>query len=521
MSVEHSKEEILSVLREIPQISVATFKGPKIRTRIMHFVNDGEFNIYLASLKGDPKTVQITQNPSISLLALKYEGDFPAATEVEITGWAEIVPDEDARSKWFKEETSKSPIVKYMVETGNTDKLDLIRVRPEVVKYRVAGEVVQGVPPTVLEFPENRRYEDDSAILRRKIKSWVTEVRLPFLTASVIPVLLGTAIAGATAGVFNPLFFALALLGGVSLHLGANVLNDYFDHRSGTDDLNTEFVRPFSGGSRVIQLGLLTPLEVMIGGVFFLLLGAAIGVFFVWVSGWFILALMLIGLVSAFFYTAPPLNLASRGIGEVFIGLNFGYLMTIGAYYIQTQTISLEPLVAATPVALLIAAVLYINEFPDYAADKAAGKWHLVVRLGRSRAALGYLALITATYVSILLAVALQVMPVYTLIGLLTLPLSVKAVRYTLAYHSQTPDLIPANAATINVHLLTGVMLTAGYVLAMLPSNQLLITTILTVSTGLLVTRIYRQLGKAGRVAADVRQVVSSNVNRPQLLKQP
>ncbi len=519
MSVEHSKEEILSVLREISQTTVATFKGSKIRTRIMHFVNDDEFNIYLASLKGDPKTIQMTQNPSISLLALKYEGEFPSATEVEITGWAEIVPDEDARSKWFKEEASKSPIVKYMVDTGNTDKLDLIRVRPEIVKYRVAQEIVQGIPPTVLQFPENKRYEDDAAIIKRKAKSWVTEVRLPFLTATLVPVILGTAIAGVTVNVFNPLFFALALLGAASLHMGANVINDYFDHKSGTDDMNTEFVRPFSGGSRVIQLGLLTPLEVMSGGIFFLLIGTAIGIFFVWVSGYFILALMLIGLVSAYFYTAPPLNLASRGIGEIFIGLNFGYLMTIGAYYVQTQTMSLEPLVAATPVALLIAAVLYINEFPDYTADKAAGKWHLVVRLGRSKAAIGYLVLIIATYASIVLAVALNMMPMFTLISLLTLPLAVKAIRYALAYHSQTPDLIPANAATINVHILTGVMLIAGYILSMLPSNQLLITSTLAVGTGLLVTYIYRQIGRQQRVAAGVRQVVSSNVNQSSLPK--
>ncbi len=476
----------------------------------MHFVNDDKFNIYLSSLKGDPKIIQITQNPNVSLLALKYEGDFPAATEVEITGCAEVVNDEETRRKWFVEESSKSPIVKYLVETGNTDKLDLIRVRPEIVKYRLAREIVQGVPPTILEFPENRSGDDDAVILKRKMKSWVTELRLPFITASIIPVLLGTSIAGAIANAFNPLFFALAVIGGATLHLGANILNDYFDHRSGTDDRNIEFVRPFSGGSRVIQLGLLTPLEVMTGGIFFLIIGSSIGLFFTWTSGWFVLVLMLVGVASAVFYTAPPLNLVSRGVGEAFIGLNFGYLMTLGAYYVQTGSVSWIPLVAATPVALLIAAVLYINEFPDYTADRAAGKWHLVVRLGRNKAAVGYLGLIVATYMSILVAVVLNVMPIETLISLVTLPLAVKAIKYTLAYHSQTSNLVPANASTINIHLLTGVLLTAGYALSIPQFNNTVITSALTITAALLVMWIYRKIDREQALALNVRKTASA-----------
>lgn len=509
-TVTHSQDEILSILKMIPQISVATFKGSKIRTRMMHFVNDDKFNVYLSSLKGDPKIEQITQNPSVSLLALKYEGDFPAATEVEITGWAEIVWDEETRRKWFVEEASKSPIVKYLVETSNTDKLELIRVRPETVKFRLAREIVQGVPPTIFEFSENRKEEDDAAMVKRKMKSWVTEMRLPFITASVIPVLLGTSIAGAVANVFNPLFFVLAMIGGATLHLGANILNDYFDHRSGTDDRNIEFISPFSGGSRVIQLGLLTPLEVMTGGVFFLLVGASIGLFFTWASGWFVLVLMLVGVASAVFYTAPPLNLVSRGIGEAFIGLNFGYLMTLGAYYVQTGEVSWVPLAAATPVALLIAAVLYINEFPDYTADRAAGKWHLVVRLGRNKAAVGYLAIIAATYASILAAVALRVMPIETLISLVTLPLAVKAVKYTFAYHSQSNNLVPANASTINIHLLTGVLLTAGYILSIPQFNNPIVTSALAVAAGLFVIRIYKKLSREQALAVNVRKAASS-----------
>lgn len=512
---EHSKKEILSVLKNIPQISVSTRNGPGIRTRMMHFVNDDDFNIYLASLKGDPKTIQLTQNPHISLLALKYEGDFPAATEIEITGSAEFLQDESLRKKWFIEESSKSPIVKYMVDTGNTNKLELIKVQPEIVKYRIAQEIVQGIPPTVINFPNNKRSDNDINQIKSKIKTWAAEVRLPFLTATLIPVVLGTSIAGATFNVFNPLFFVLALIGAAAFHMSANTLNDYFDHKSGTDEMNTEFVRPFSGGSRMIQLGLLSPAEVLTGGLFLLFIGSSIGIFFIYYVGNFIAILLLIGLVSAFFYTAPPLNLASRGVGEIFIGLNFGFLMTIGSFYVQTQTINLESMVAATPVALLIAAVLYINEFPDYAADKAAGKWHLVVRLGKSKASLGFVFIIIATYASIIFSVAFSIVPVYMLIALMTMPLAILAARFALTYHSETPNLIPANAATINIHLLTGLMLSIGYILSMLSSNQLLITSIITATGGLIVARTYLKISSIPIITNGVNHAVSSNTNQP------
>jgi len=168
LSDKHSKIEILSVLKDTSQISVSTLNGVKIRSRIMHFVNDDKFNVYLVSQKGDPKTMQITQNPAITLLALKCEGNFPAATEIEISGQAEIVNDESSRIKWFKEEASKSPIVRYMIETNNTDKLDLIHVRPEIVKYRRAQDIVEGIPPTIHEFPENKQSTNDIILLKQK-----------------------------------------------------------------------------------------------------------------------------------------------------------------------------------------------------------------------------------------------------------------------------------------------------------------------------------------------------------------
>jgi len=224
---------------------------------------------------------------------------------------------------------------------------------------------------------------------------------------------------------------------------------------------------------------------------------------------------MLIGLISSYFYTAPPLNLSARGVGELFVGLNFGILMTFGGYYVQTRIISWEPIIAGIPVALLIAAVLYINEFPDYVADKMAGKRHIVVRLGRSRAAVGYVAIMAAAYISIMASILAGALPVYTLIALLTIPLTVKGVRYALKYHSETSELIPANAATINTHLMTGLLLISGYILASASTNQLPYIVFVGVVFGglstLYIAWIYKRIGRMSRLAAGVKQTVSSD----------
>jgi 1,4-dihydroxy-2-naphthoate octaprenyltransferase len=299
-----------------------------------------------------------------------------------------------------------------------------------------------------------------------KVKIWLSELRAPFLTGTIIPITLGTAIAWVRNSVFNPVFFVLALIGGILVHLGANVVNDYFDYKSGTDTVNKEFVRPFTGGSRSIPSGQLTPREVLSGAIVLLTLATIIGLYFTFVVGYFVLVLVAVGLFSAYFYTGRPFNLVAKGVGEAIVGLNFGLLMTLGAFYVQTGALSIEPLVAAVPVALLITAILYINAFQDYSADKAVGKNTWVVRLGREKASIAYAGMMYATYAAILLAVLFRVIPVYTLIALVTLPLTVKSIVNARQFHSSSFQLALSNALTIVVHLFTGILLILGYLLS-------------------------------------------------------
>jgi 1,4-dihydroxy-2-naphthoate octaprenyltransferase len=301
--------------------------------------------------------------------------------------------------------------------------------------------------------------------MMQRLKIWIVEARVPFLTASVVPVLLGAVIAWVVIGTFHWGLFFLTLVAGVCLHIGTNVANDYYDHVSSDDDINTEYVRPFTGGSRMIQKGIMTPREVLAESLVFFAVGCAIGLYLAWIRGPIILLLGLIGVFCGFFYTAPPFRLANHGIGEMVVGINFGVLMVLGSFYVQTGTLRWEPVAAGLPVTFLIAAVLYINEFQDYTADKAVGKDHLVVRLGKKKAVLGYLVIMGLAYLSVLLGVAVKVITPYTLLALVTVPLALRAYLNARKYYHNSLKLAPSNAATILIHASVGLLLCVGYVL--------------------------------------------------------
>ncbi len=302
-------------------------------------------------------------------------------------------------------------------------------------------------------------------MLREFRAHWAEAVRAPFFTATIVPILLGAVIAWGRDDVFHWGYFLLTLIAGLFLHAGTNLANDYFDHLSGADEVNVEFLRPYTGGSRVIQKGLVPARQMLVAALICFAAGGLIGLYLVWARGLVVLWLGLIGAFSGFFYTAPPLALAATGLGELFVGLNFGVLMTLGSYYVQTQRLVWEPAIAALPVTLLIAGVLYINEFQDYPADRQVGKNTLIVRLGRRRAMIGYVVLVGATYASIVLPAILGLTSPFTLIALLTLPIALTAVRTARAHYDDYLKLAPANAGTVMVHLLTGLLLAVGYVI--------------------------------------------------------
>ncbi len=298
-----------------------------------------------------------------------------------------------------------------------------------------------------------------------QIKLWIRAMRAPFFQAVMIPVLLGTAVAWYETGRFSgPLFF-LAALGAVFLNAGTNLVNDYFDHKSRSDDTNKE-PTPFSGGSRVIQEGLISPKKIYWGALISFGFAALIGIYLIYIRGLVILILGIIGILSGYFYSASPLKIGYRGGGELLAGLMCGPLVVLGAYYVQAQTFSRGALLVSIPIGLLIAAVLYINQFPDYEPDKFADKKNLVVIMGREKALKWFYVLLASAYLFIVLGCVFKAIPGIGIISLLTLPLALKAIKIARANYTNTKELIPAMFGTITLHLAMGLLLTAGYVVA-------------------------------------------------------
>jgi 1,4-dihydroxy-2-naphthoate octaprenyltransferase len=288
--------------------------------------------------------------------------------------------------------------------------------------------------------------------------------RAPFLTATVIPVVLGVA-AAALDGAWSFWLGALTLLGAAFIHLALNVANDVFDTMSGADPANTRPTQ-FSGGSRVIHYGLVSLRGAAMISAAFYLAGIAIGLYLVWLRGWPLFWLGLAGVVISVVYTAPPLRLVHRGVGEIAVGLGFGPIMLLGSYYVQAQRFSLESLWLSLPVAILIALVLYVNEIPDRESDAVAGKRTLPVRWSKEAVIRCYAWSTGAAYGLIGLGAALRILPWPTVIALATIPLAVRVTRGIRESYENPYALMPSMASNIKLHLYTGLLLLAGYLVA-------------------------------------------------------
>ena len=252
----------------------------------------------------------------------------------------------------------------------------------------------------------------------------------------------------------------------MALHAGANLTNDYFDHISRNDWVNKN-PTPFSGGSRYIQQGILSPKAILLAALLALAAGAAIGIVIVLLTrSVFILILGLIGLLGGFFYTASPIRLGYRSVGEPVIALLFGLLPVYGSYYLQTETIDIIPLLPAVIVGILIFLVILINEFPDVAADAAVNKRTLVVRFGIPVSIWIYrTALITSYFVA---AVATLIYHSFVFAGLFylfTLPIAVVAIKAANKDDLLKPGQYRASQLTVLLHTLGSLALTAGFII--------------------------------------------------------
>ncbi len=289
--------------------------------------------------------------------------------------------------------------------------------------------------------------------------------RPAFLSVTFVGCLLGLATAAATGIKVDPLLATVTLFFALVAHAGANVINDYYDALSGCDAANTARVFPFTGGSRFIQNGVLTLRATGIFG--YALLAAVIpaGLWLTAVSAAGLMWIGVAGLIVGWAYSAPPFKLQSRGLGE--FGITAGWLLVvIGSDFVQRRTFDFAPVAAGLGFALLVANVLYINQFPDITADAQAGKRTVVVRLGAANARWGYAALTALCYGWVLVMVLAGRLPAAALVSLLPAAASAAAARTLWRYAAEPAQLVPAIKLTILAASLHGLLLGTALVLA-------------------------------------------------------
>ncbi len=291
-------------------------------------------------------------------------------------------------------------------------------------------------------------------------KIWLAETRPQFLLLTPVCVFAGIAASLYDDFSFHSLYFGLALIGGLFAHISVNVLNDYSDYKSGVD-LKT-VLTPFNGGSGILPSALMKPGEVLALGLASLAVVIAIGIYFITVYGFEILPIGIAGLIFASLYT--PFITRLPATSEVAAGGGFA-LITLGTYFTQSGDYSVTSAFVTFLTFLLVANLLLINEIPDTEADRIGGRKHLPISLGTKAAARIYSVVIVLAYFVIIVGVAAEVLPILSLLGMLTLPFGLKAMMGSLKNHDDLENLVPSQSANILVVLVTPLLMSAGIII--------------------------------------------------------
>lgn len=281
-------------------------------------------------------------------------------------------------------------------------------------------------------------------------------LRLPFLTASVLPFIFGSFI---VKGRFSAIKFLLGFAAVVFTHLSANIINDYADSRSGVDWQDRKFFG-FFGGSKLIQEGVFTERFYLSLAVFFAALSAfSVTALAVISKSAFPITAFLAVIFLGWSYSIKPLKFSYRGMGEIIIFILFGPALVMGGYFLQTQTFfDYKSFFLSMPFGFLTAAILYANEIPDFLEDIKGGKFTLVSVFGRRRAYIFYYILIFFAFLFIVLNVALKYIKPTALFSFFLVFAVIKAAEILKKYPGDKIKLIESSRLTIAIHTVTSVI---------------------------------------------------------------
>ena len=291
------------------------------------------------------------------------------------------------------------------------------------------------------------------------ISVWLRVIRVRFLLASVIAVLVGLALNWSQNGSIEFFDAFLTFAGVMALHASVDLLNDYWDFKRGIDTKTTR--TKMSGGTGVLPEGLLKPSSVYRAGVFFLVLGALIGSYFVITYGILIAIILGFAILSIYFYST---KIVDSGLGEFFVAVK-GSMIVIGTFYIQSGEVSIESILSGIVIGTLSSLVLFIASFPDHDADKSKGRKTLVITVGKEKARKLFWIFPLFAYGVIVIGVVLNHLPVFTLISLMSFPLIIKSGIGLQKNYDSVENLVPYMSSTLKFSRLTGILFVISFLI--------------------------------------------------------
>jgi 1,4-dihydroxy-2-naphthoate octaprenyltransferase len=288
-------------------------------------------------------------------------------------------------------------------------------------------------------------------------KIWWLAARPRTWPAAIVPVLVGSAIA-ARAGQFQILPFLAALLASLLIQIGTNYANDLFDYLKGAD-------RQRQGPTRAVQSGLVTPGQMRNAVIVVFGSAALLGVYLIIVGGWPIALIGVLSILAGIGYTGGPYPLAYHGLGDLFAFLFFGVIAVMGTAFIFTHEFTVQSFIASLPVALLVTAIIVVNNLRDIPTDAAVGKRTFAVMIGDRNTRYEYTICLLGAYVFPIVLAALAGSIGWWWLPFCTLPLAIQLIR-TVWLGLSGPGLNRVLGKTAQLHLWFGVALSISILLS-------------------------------------------------------
>ncbi|MCL6100361.1 MAG: 1,4-dihydroxy-2-naphthoate polyprenyltransferase [Bacteroidetes bacterium] len=289
-----------------------------------------------------------------------------------------------------------------------------------------------------------------------KFDAWVLASRPRTLAAAIVPVIVGSSIA-IRDGLFQPLAAFIALLCSVLIQVGTNYVNDLFDFLHGTDKEDR------TGPQRAVASGIISVTEMKIGIYISFGLSFVLGMYLVTIGGWFILFLGVISILAGVAYTAGPFPLAYNGLGDIAVFIFFGFVGTVGTYYVQTLTITSMAFWSSVPVGALITNILVVNNYRDREEDRSNGKNTLAVIFGEKFTRLQYLTFMIVSYAILFVVYFTYKKSFWIFLPLLSLPISIKLIRMIFSLRGK--ELNKTLELTAKLSAIYGLLFAAGILL--------------------------------------------------------